>query len=151
MQAAFIDLDLYLVNRAGRAIAEIVAGGGWPEFRRLETEALAAAVMEAGDNCVIATGGGVVLAAANCEFMKSRGTVIWLDASLQSVSSRLKANPDNASRPGLTGKTMLEELAEVYAARRPIYENSCSISVNADNPVEKVCRDILDALKSLGK
>ena len=32
----FVDLDQVLVREAGRSVAEIVAQGGWAEFRRLE-------------------------------------------------------------------------------------------------------------------
>jgi len=37
----FVDLDQVLVREAGRPIADIVAQGGWAEFRRLEKKLVA--------------------------------------------------------------------------------------------------------------
>src|SRR4030042_6294481 len=58
LQRPFVDLDQVLVSEAGRSVADIVAQGGWAEFRRLERELVARYRDTRG--LVLATGGGVV-------------------------------------------------------------------------------------------
>ncbi len=48
---------------------------GWARFRELETLSLKAVTLP---NTVIATGGGIVLAEGNRQFMRENGVVIYL-------------------------------------------------------------------------
>ena len=41
LKRPFVDLDRVLVGEAGQSVAEIVARGGWDEFRRREKELVA--------------------------------------------------------------------------------------------------------------
>ena len=59
LKRPFVDLDQVLVAEAGQSVAEIVASGGWEEFRRLEKELVGRYRQTRGQ--VLATGGGVVL------------------------------------------------------------------------------------------
>jgi shikimate kinase len=74
---AFNDTDHHLQLSTQRSVAEIVASEGWESFRARETESLRAVT---APNTVIATGGGMILAEANCRFMREHGQVIWLNA-----------------------------------------------------------------------
>ena len=77
----FIDTDALLQEQAQRSVAEIVARDGWPEFRRLESEALREAARRCGypdaPQGVVATGGGMVLAEDNRRFLRAAGEVIF--------------------------------------------------------------------------
>ena len=66
----FVDLDRLIEQRSGRSIADIFKRQGEAAFRSLEHESLRLA-LEAPQPSVIATGGGVVLQAANRELLGS--------------------------------------------------------------------------------
>ena len=63
----------------------------------------------------------MVLAEENRRFMRENGIVLYLSAPAEVLASRLPANPNAAQRPTLTGKSIAEEVAEVLAAREPLY------------------------------
>src|SRR3989339_257231 len=78
LQRPFVDLDQVLVSEAGRSVADIVAQGGWAEFRRLEKQLVARYRNTRG--LVLATGGGVVLDPNNVAALRGNGILIWLTA-----------------------------------------------------------------------
>ncbi|STV55875.1 Shikimate kinase III [Klebsiella pneumoniae subsp. ozaenae] len=99
-------------------MAEIVQAEGWARFRELETLSLKAVTLP---NTVIATGGGIVLAEGNRQFMRENGVVIYLQASVSALIDRLEAYPKAEQRPTLTGKPVREEVGEVLAQREALY------------------------------
>ena len=87
LQRPFVDLDQVLVREAGRSVADIVAQGGWAEFRRLEKELVARYRDARGQ--VLATGGGVVLDPDNVAALRENGILIWLTADPAAIQARL--------------------------------------------------------------
>ena len=138
----FIDTDHYLLEQAGRTVAEIVEAEGWPGFRQRESQALRDVTKIHTDGCVVATGGGMVLAEANRTFMRQHGVVFFLDAPVQVLAERLGRNPLNSQRPSLTGKGLVEEISEVLNERRPLYEAAAHHVVDASRPLPSICRHI---------
>ncbi|NTW07909.1 MAG: shikimate kinase, partial [Syntrophaceae bacterium] len=59
LKIAFLDTDLLIEENLGMPIKEIVASQGWDYFRAREKEAVQELAQRS--ECVIATGGGVVL------------------------------------------------------------------------------------------
>lgn len=139
----FCDTDYYLWQVGGKTVAEIVAEEGWPGFRRRESTSLVAVT---GNNKVIATGGGMVLAEENRRFMRDNGQVIYLNAPAGVLAARLDAYPENEQRPTLTGKPIVEEMAEVLAARDALYCQTAHHTVDAMQEPEEVVRQIITAL-----
>ena len=86
----FSDTDHRLQAHEQRTVAEIVQAEGWARFRELETLSLKAVTLP---NTVIATGGGIVLAEGNRQFMRENGVVIYLQASVSALIDRLEAYP----------------------------------------------------------
>jgi shikimate kinase len=144
----FVDLDQVLVREAGRSVADIVAQGGWPEFRRLEKELVARYRDARG--LVLATGGGVVLDPDNVAALRENGILIWLVADPAAIQARLAQDqPRDANRPSLTGEDTVREVLEVLEARAPLYQAAAQMSVDTTHrSVAQVVKLVLAALTS---
>jgi len=136
----FVDTDLYLTETHGLTVAEIVARDGWEGFRRWESEALRAA---ATPGRVIATGGGMVLAEPNRDFMRANGLVFYLAAPAEVLGARLAVDPQAAQRPSLTGNSVTEEVARVLRDREDLYQSAAHQVINAAEALETVIGNIL--------
>ena len=147
LSCAFTDMDEFLCARAGMSVAEMVAAEGWAGFRARECAALREAVAGAGDNAVIATGGGIVLDPGNRAFLREKGRVFWLSLAPEAAAGRLAASPLAAQRPSLTGKSLLEEVREVMEARAPLYAEAAHHTVDAAAAPATVCAAILGHLR----
>lgn len=141
---AFVDTDQVLQARAQMSVADIVTQEGWEGFRARETATLQSVTHP---STVIATGGGIILAACNREFMRSHGVVIYLKAAVSVLSGRLEAFPEDAQRPTLTGKPISEEVREVLAQRDALYRETAHHIVDASGSPEQVVNEILTALQ----
>lgn len=144
----FVDLDQVLLREAGRSVADIVAQGGWGEFRRLEKELVARYRDSRGQ--VLATGGGVVLDPDNVAALRKNGILIWLIADPAAIQARLAQDqPRDANRPSLTGGDTILEVAAVLEERAPLYQAAAQISVDTTHrSVSQVVKLVLAALKS---
>jgi len=148
LQRPFVDLDQVLVREAGRSVADIVAQGGWGEFRRLEKELVARYRDAQGQ--ILATGGGVVLDPDNVAALRENGILIWLTADPAAIQARLAQDqPRDANRPSLTGGDAIREVAEVLQERAPLYQAAAQIIVDTTHrSVAQVVELVQAALKS---
>mgnify|MGYP002597206616 FL=1 len=141
----FSDTDHRLQAHEQRTVAEIVQAEGWARFRELETLSLKAVTLP---NTVIATGGGIVLAEGNRQFMRENGVVIYLQASVSALIDRLEAYPKAEQRPTLTGKPEREEVGEVLAQREALYRDAAHHIVDATASPDRVVEQIMSMLCS---
>ena len=125
----YVDTDIHLRETTGETVADIVAREGWDGFRKRESAVLRAVT---APGTVIATGGGIVL---------------YLSAPAEVLASRLQANPNAAQRPTLTGKSIAEEVAEVLAAREPLYRETATHILNAAATPKELLAEALAILK----
>jgi shikimate kinase len=144
----FVDLDQVLVREAGRSVADIVAQGGWTEFRCLEKELVARYRDASGQ--VLATGGGVVLDPDNVAALRENGILIWLTADPAAIQARLAQDqPRDANRPSLTGDDTVREVLKVLKERSPLYQAAADLSVDTTHrSVGQVVELLLAALTS---
>ena len=145
-----VDTDTLIQERAGRSIKEIVAAGGWPEFRRLERHVIAD--VAAGQEQVVSAGGGAVLDEANARALRATGRVVLLSAPAETVWARMKADPKTAAeRPDLTDSGGIAEVRRLLEDRRAAYQAACHFEVATDrlSPEEAAGR-ILAWLKAEG-
>jgi len=142
-QSEFVDTDHWLQTHAGKSIAEIVEQEGWESFRARETATLEAVTAGSG---IIATGGGIILSAYNRQFMREKGTVIYLCAPVPVLVERLEAFPEEGQRPTLTGKPISEEVSAVLAERDALYREAAHHVVDASLPPAEVVQNIVTAL-----
>jgi shikimate kinase len=120
----FFDTDRVLVERTGVPVATIFEIEGEPGFRR--REALALAELAQRSDCVIATGGGIVLAPENREAMRSSGTVIYLRARLESLWERTR---HDTTRPLLASPDPRGTLQRLLQEREPLYREAAHLVV----------------------
>ena len=135
---AFVDSDEQIERRHGRTVREIFETDGEPAFRRLEAEALAAAVGSPARS-VIAAAGGVVLDARNRELLARAGTVVWLRARPEVLATRVG---DHDHRP-LLGDDALGVLRRLDAERAPLYREVADAvldvgELSPDDAVERI-------------
>ena len=135
---AFIDSDQELERRNGVTVSTIFDIEGESGFRARETRLLEElADQEIG---VIATGGGVVTQAVNRDILKRKGRVIYLNASVDLLWSRLRYC---RSRPLLETENPRQTLQDLHGQRDPLYREVADLVVNvgkgsAANTVRKI-------------
>jgi shikimate kinase len=124
----FVSTDEEIVKRARRTIPEIVAQQGWDHFRDLESDICRE--LGSRDQLIIDTGGGAILRAQNVEVLKKNGTLIWLTASVETITKRIGG--DN-QRPSLTGtKSFVDEIQDVLRERTPKYQAAAEHTIATD-------------------
>ncbi len=147
LDCPFTDTDQHLREHLGRTVAEVVAAEGWPGFRARESAALReVADSHAFGDVVVATGGGMVLNPENRRFMRDHGTVFYLAAPAEALARRLARDPLAAQRPSLTGLDIVEEMRQVLAERRPLYEEAAHHILDATAEPADVCAAALRLL-----
>ena len=112
----FVDADQELQRRTGVTIPVIFDIEGEAGFRVREAAVLEELTQR--DGIVLATGGGAVLREDNRERLKSRGTVIYLRASLEDLWTRTR---HDRNRPLLQTPDPKARFAELLAERDPLY------------------------------
>lgn len=141
-----IDVDAYIVEKAGMSISDIFEKYGEEHFRQLETEALREIV--GGNGQIISCGGGAVLKDENVDILKQNGTIVLLTASPETIFDRVK---DHTHRPILNDDMSLEHVKSLMANREPRYQSVADIKVNVDsNDRVLTCYDMLCKLEEKG-
>jgi shikimate kinase len=128
LKRSVVSIDSEIVRAAGRQIPDVVAEHGWPYFRDLESAEVRRAA--ARDRIIIDAGGGVVLRKENVDALRATGYCILLTASVASITTRIGGD---ANRPSLTGKSIVDEIEEVLAERRPLYSAAAELVVETDH------------------
>jgi len=111
----FVDLDHYIVEKAGKTIPAIFEEQGEEGFREIESEALAEVI---GKPVVLSTGGGAVMRAENRGLLEAHAPVIWLKSCLEFLAGRIDGDKN---RPMIAGRDTLKTLQELAEIRYPFY------------------------------
>ena len=114
---SFLDTDHEIIRSCGYSIPDIFEKFGEEHFRNLETEQLRK--MDAIENHVISTGGGIILKDDNKKLMKDLGIIIFLDINIDSQVDRVK---NRKNRPLLSNKNLKDNLLSLKEIRDPIYK-----------------------------
>ena len=115
---SFLDTDHEIIRDYGYSIPDIFKEFGEEHFRDLETEQLRK--MNAIENHIISTGGGIILRDDNERLMKDLGIIIFLDININSQIDRVK---NRKNRPLLNNNNLKDNLLSLKKIRDPIYKN----------------------------
>lgn len=140
-----VEMDELIAQKAGLAIAEIVAKHGWEKFRDIE-EQVTSEVAEQ-DNIINASGGGVVTREQNIQKLKKNGVAVWLKASVDTLLERIG---EDSKRPLLVGKTQREDMEITFRERKPLYQKAADLAFDTENKTpEEVAGAIIKSLKEI--
>ena len=125
----FIDLDDEIIKDQQCSISEIFDRFGEEKFRHLENKKLLSTLEI--DNCVISTGGGIIMDQDNIKTMLENGSIIHLDIDLETQLLRIK---NKKNRPLLRDKDNERKiLVKMRKERDHIYKKIAIGSVNTSN------------------
>ena len=137
----FIDLDEYVVQRAGAPIAEIFETHSEGYFRELEREVCLS--LTPLPYFVMATGGGTPCYHNMIDQFNELGTTVFLDPPTEVLAARLGKDTD---RPLLRGVTDLPAFIEdKLGQRRSCYERA-DIHLTGSDATDDAARAIFDLL-----
>ena len=139
----FLDSDALVEKAAGMKIAEIFAREGEAGFRRREREALAGLPER---RCVVALGGGAVVAAENRALLAAKGRLVWLDAEPETLAERIGDASERPLLAGLDRAGRVAKLAALAAERRPAYAQAELRVVTDARNVDSICSELVRAL-----
>ncbi len=129
LDSLFFDTDRIIEERSKMSIAQMVNQRGWEYFRQKERQTL----LDTGSlaNCVIATGGGIVLDPENCRFIQSHGICVWLYADADTIVNRLHSDHENhESRPRFSKDSLFQETQKMLKFRSPLYQALGQIKID---------------------
>jgi shikimate kinase len=133
----FIDCDRELEHRAGTSIATMFELEGEAGFRQREHQLLEE--LTARPRVVLATGGGAILSEDNRAMLRSRGLVIYLQASPEEIIRRTRGD---SSRPLLQVDDRRERIQDLMTQRVPLYRQTAHLVFRSgsSNPRRLVMR-----------
>lgn len=142
LAAPFVELDQKIEQAAGLALGEIFELHGEAHYRRLEREALRAALD--GAPVVLATGGSIVSDGGSYALLRSRARTVWLRARAEDHWDRVIRQGDR--RPMAENPHAFAELRQLLAAREPLYARAHHIVDTSGRSVDEVVALVSDAL-----
>lgn len=128
LQMDFIDTDADIEKEAGITIKEMFEKHGESFFRDLETSK--AKETDTMENCVISTGGGIILRPENVTALRKNSFVVLLAADSSTIYDRVKGKND---RPLLNVPDPIAKIKELLTARKDKYESAAEFIVITDD------------------
>ena len=125
----YIDTDTEIENISAMSIPEIFAKHGEHKFREIETKVLNEVGKRSG--MIISTGGGCVTRACNYPLLHQNGIIICLERRIDALSTEGRPLSRN------------NDLAEMYIARKPLYDEFADQTVSNNGTVEQTLATIL--------
>ena len=141
LQISFFDLDAVIEEQEGKSITEIFAEKGEEHFRLLEKDVLYM-LTENYESFVMACGGGAPCFFNNIDYMKKKGSTVWINCSLDCLYSRLVKEKEK--RPlikNIPDDELKAFIIKKYADRKIFYQQAAIIlsdeEISLDTLIEK--------------
>jgi len=136
----YLDSDILIQLIESRTLQEIVDQDGYLALRDIEQRVLLDIVC---DHHVIATGGSAPYSARAMEHLRENGTIIYLNASLQTLNERVH---DYETR-GLA-KHPDQSFSDLFRERTELYNRYADITIDSNGrDQDQVCDDIIARLQ----
>jgi shikimate kinase len=129
LELRFLDSDHLIEQRIGCSIREYFEREGEEAFRDIEQTVIDE--LSQGGPCVLSTGGGAVLRAANRKHLRERMAVVYLHSSPEEVFRRVR---NDQQRPLLQVADPLGRLRELHQARDPLYRETAHFTIETGRP-----------------
>jgi len=138
----FYDSDREIEFVTGADIPWIFDVEGEKGFRIREARMID--ILTQRQNIILATGGGAILSAESREFLHSRGTVVYLRAS---VNQQLERTGKDKNRPLLQTENPLVKIKELFKIREPLYRETAHLIIDTSRRSPRsVSQDIVRQL-----
>ena len=145
LEIPFFDLDSVIEEKEEKDITSIFADMGEEYFRMLEKDVLYM-LTESHDSFVMACGGGTPCFFNNIDYMKSRGTTVWINCSVECLHSRLVKEKDK--RPlirSLPDDELKTFIVRKYSDRKIFYQQASVILSEEEVTLDGLVTKIFDA------
>lgn len=140
------DSDVEIVQSSQLTIAEIFDRYGEPFFREKEGQVIERLL--GGPPCILSTGGGAWLSPANRDMLLAKATVIWLEADLPLLWSRVR---HKTHRPLLRTSNPRATLADLLTDRTPVYALAPDkVTVQPDWSIDATADKVMEILRRNG-
>lgn len=133
------DSDHEIERRAGRPIAEIFAKDGEAAFRALERWFVEEG--HAREKLVVACGGGLVVQPGMLELLATRGVVVCLHASIETILGRTLRH--SKTRPLLDVEDPEARVRALYAEREAIYKSAGTVILTDSRPLSEIAAHVV--------
>lgn len=144
LNMSLIDGDRLIEQITARKLQDIINEDGLDGFKAIEERVLLS-IDE--DNVIIAPGGSAVYYPSVMEHFKSKGIVVYLYASPETIIERL----GDFSRRGVALKPG-QTINDLYLERAPLLEKYADVTVNCDgNAFSRYHAEALDKITNLIK
>lgn len=140
---ACVDSDHQIERASGRTIPEIFAGEGEAAFRLKEREFIASG--HPATRTVVVCGGGLVVQPGLRDALRSRGVVICLHASIETILARTARQ---TNRPLLNVPDPAERVRKLFAEREAIYRSAGTLILTDGRPVRDIVTHVIRVWKS---
>lgn len=138
----FLDSDQVIEDKTGATIPMIFDIEGESGFRAREKAAIDELTKQS--EIVLATGGGAILHSDNRKNLRSRGFVVYLKSSVDSLVQRTR---HDRNRPLLQTENPEQVLKKLIEERGPLYEEVADLVIQTEQvSVHRVVKQILDKL-----
>lgn len=141
LSVPFVDSDEEIEKAAGLSVQEIFEKHGEPEFRRGERRVIER--LANGPPIVLATGGGAFMDPETRALLKEKATTVWLRAELDVIWKRVSRRD---TRPLLKRENPKQVLADLAAARAPVYAEADIVVDSGDGPATEAVKAIREKL-----
>lgn len=136
----FLDTDLLIEESAGVACGEYFTAVGEPEFRRVEAELVAAALMQ---HAVLSLGGGAVVTESTRTKLLD-AFVVWLDIPAE---EGVRRTSHDDSRPILHANDPNARYQDLLDTRNHLYAEVADLKIRTDQrSPQQVVADILSVI-----
>ena len=133
-----ISTDDEIAKKTKMSIPKFVQKYGCGKFRDVETEVIEN--ISDFDECVIDTGGGIVMRNENVINLKKNALIILLTADIKTIKNRIK---DGKERTDLTKIYYLDEIKDILQEREVKYNNAADYTIDTSRLTPEEASDLI--------